>query len=82
MNEVLVRTIMNFLHFLDSCDEDVLDDDQAVSLQEEIAAILSELGAKDRTQLSKVMSSVAKAETDTGRKASFSSMFENLGLAD
>jgi len=82
MNQVLVRTIMHFVHFLDTCDEEVLDEDQAVSLQEEIAAMLLELGPKERARLRKVMSMVAKAEADPERRETFSGLFESMGLDD
>lgn len=78
MNAVIIKALLDAVHFFANCEDDVLDPDVAVSQLEAIAAILSELDEIDRKSFRDICLELAKETRECAEF--FHDVAENLGL--
>ncbi|MEM8535048.1 MAG: hypothetical protein AAGF95_29700 [Chloroflexota bacterium] len=84
MNEVLTQVIINTILFLELSDDEIIDQDAAVSQLEQMASILKQLDEADQKTFIKLIEKFADEEdsTDQERIQFLHSIPENLGLRE
>jgi len=64
----LAGVVVDVLWFLDSCEDDEVDPDSAVKMMESVGWVLQNLPPEQRDRFLQVLSDLAQAESDPGRK--------------
>jgi hypothetical protein len=78
----LLKTVVAYTWFFETCDESVLEDRIAVKQMEYAAYLLGELSDADRRRLVAELSEMAAGETDQAYREFVGGFAEAIGLTD
>jgi hypothetical protein len=79
---VLAGLVVDVVWFLDSCEDDEVDPDSAVRMMESVAWVLGRLPQDQRDRMLQVLSDLAQAEENPGRREFLEEFPVSLGLID
>ena len=79
---VLTGLVVDLTWFLDSCDDDTLNPDDAVKMLESVVWVLHRLPTAQRSRFLQVLQELAEAETDHGRRTFLQEFPESFALLD
>ncbi|WP_344656716.1 hypothetical protein [Catenulispora subtropica] len=79
---VLTGLVVDLTWFLDSCDDDTLNPDDAVKMLESVVWVLHRLPEAQRSRFLQVLQELAEAETDPGRRTFLQEFPESFDLLD
>jgi hypothetical protein len=79
---VLAGLVVDVVWFLDTCEDDEVDPDSAVKMMESVAWVLGRLPQDQRDRMLQVLSDLAQAEENPGRREFLEEFPVALGLID
>lgn len=78
----LTGLVVDLTWFLDSCDDDTLNPDDAVKMLESVVCVFHQLPQEQRVRFLQVLRQIAEAETDPGRRTFLEEFPESFDLLD
>ncbi|GAA4483614.1 hypothetical protein GCM10023191_005430 [Actinoallomurus oryzae] len=78
----LLKAVVAYTRFFDTCDDGVLDDDTAIKQTEYASYLLNQLSDADRQRLIDELASLAALETDPSDREYLGTFAYAVGLAD
>ncbi|MEV5319326.1 hypothetical protein AB0K92_17015 [Streptomyces sp. NPDC052687] len=82
LTRALAEGLVNVLWFVESCEDEQMDPDDAVRVLEDAAHLLSGLSAGQRDELLDLLDGMAAEETDPERREFLEDFPEGFGLVD
>ncbi|GAB3989889.1 hypothetical protein GCM10029978_116220 [Actinoallomurus acanthiterrae] len=78
----LLKAVVAYTQFFDTCDDSVLDDNTAIKQTEYAGYLLNQLGDTDRQRLIDELASLAALETDPSDREYLQTFAYAVGLID
>ncbi|WP_216893896.1 hypothetical protein [Nocardia alni] len=78
----LLRVVVAYTWFFESCDEDVVDGDTAIKQQEQAAYLLGQLSEADKSRLVGELAALAADETDPACREFLVAYSSAMGLVE
>jgi hypothetical protein len=78
----LLKVIVGYTWFFESCDDETLDPDTAIKQMEYASYLLGQLGEADRSRLVRELRTLAEAEPDGGYREFVKTFAFTMGLVD
>ncbi|MGW4324239.1 hypothetical protein ACWEMW_34485 [Streptomyces sp. NPDC004684] len=82
LTRALAETLADLAWFIESADDDHLDQDDAVKALEGVAAVVDRLSDSQRAEFQQLIEVMTAAETDTGRREFLEAFPDGFGLAE
>ncbi|MGW5738448.1 MULTISPECIES: hypothetical protein [Streptomyces] len=82
LNHALAEALVDVLWFVEGCDDEQMDPDDAVKVLENTAHWVARLSGDQRGELRALLGTMAALETDPGRREFLEGFPEGFGLAE
>ncbi|MEV6297314.1 hypothetical protein AB0M41_44655 [Streptomyces sp. NPDC051896] len=82
LTHALAEMLVDVLWFIDSCEDEQMDPDDAVKVLEGVAYLMSLLSSDQRSEFVDLLGTMAEEESNPSRREFLQSFPEDLGLAE
>ncbi|MGW7522598.1 hypothetical protein [Streptomyces sp. NPDC054783] len=82
LTRALAEALVDVLWFVDDCEDEQMDPDDAVRVLEGVAYLVSLLSSDQRIEFIDLLGTMAEEETNPSRREFLESFPEDFGLAD
>ncbi|MFJ6623527.1 hypothetical protein ACIQOW_38910 [Kitasatospora sp. NPDC091335] len=80
LTRALAEALVDLTRFVESADDDLMDQDDAVKALEGVAAVVDRLSSAQRAEFQQVIDAMTEAETDPGRREFLAAFPDGFGL--
>ena len=78
----LAEALVGVLSFVESCEDEQMNPDDAVKVLEDVAHLLNQLSSDQRSELLELLGAMAAMETDPARREFLEGFPEGFGLVE
>lgn len=82
LTHALAEALVDVLRFIESCDDEQMDPDDAVKVLEGVGHLVGKLSSSQRSEFIDLLGTMAEAESDPARRAFLEGFSEGFGLLD
>ncbi|WP_186785327.1 hypothetical protein [Streptomyces misionensis] len=82
LTRALAEALVDVLWFVEGCEDEQMDPDDAVKVLEGVAALVSHLSVDQRSEFMDLLASMASEEKDPSRREFLLSFSEGFGLVE
>ncbi|MGW7582739.1 hypothetical protein ACWGKU_28800 [Kitasatospora sp. NPDC054768] len=80
LTRALAEALVDLTRFVESADDDLMDQDDAVKALEGVAAVVDRLSSSQRAEFQQVINAMTEVETDPGRHEFLTAFPDGFGL--
>ncbi|MFI6093043.1 hypothetical protein [Streptomyces sp. NPDC051218] len=82
LTRALAEALVDVLWFIEGCEDEQMDPDDAVKVLEGVATVVSQLSSDQRSEFMDLLGSMAAEETDPSRRELLEGFPEGFGLVE
>ncbi|GGY13154.1 hypothetical protein GCM10010358_76780 [Streptomyces minutiscleroticus] len=82
LTRALAQALVDVLWFVEGCDDDQMNQDEAVKVLEGVAHLVTQLSSDQRTELIELLHSMAEEEPDPSRREFLEGFPAGFGLVE